>query len=431
MSSDRRPERSALAIIGAGPIGLEAAAWAAAQGWDFTLFEAGEIAEHLRRWGHVRLFSPFGLNHSSWSLELLERHHPGYRPPAADALLDAAEHRRRYLLPLAAVPPMASRIQCRTRVVEVGKEGLSKRDAIGSRERLQRPFRLLLERDGREWMHRAGAVIDASGVYSMPQLLGDGNIPAVGERRASREASDRIRYHLVDVAGSERTAFAGRTTLVVGAGHSAATHLEALSKLAAGAAGTRVVWLYRTLRQPLYPLYENDPLPYRDQLSRLANGLAEQPPDWLRLLPGARIEEVEVEPDQARPVRVRVFTRSGDEELGVDQVLASVGFRPDNRLYRQLQVHECYATGGPIKLAAALLGGSSDCLAQPAAGLELLANPEPGFFVLGNKSYGTNSAFLIANGIDQVREVMQWLDRSTGGRPAVDDPKVSTAETAS
>ncbi len=409
MSMERIPRRSALAIIGAGPIGLEAAAWAADQGWDFAVFEKGEVAEHLRRWGHVQLFSPFGMNHSRWGLELLRRHDSRYAAPPEDALLSADEHRRRYLLPLAELPQLASRIYCGVRVVEVGKAGLAKKDAIGEAARLDRPFRLLLEHEGKETAHLAHAVIDASGVYSNPQFLGDGNIPAVGERTTRRSAPGRLHYHLVDLLGARRSDFAGKTTLVIGAGHSAATHLEALGRLVREASETRVIWACRKHRQPVYERYPDDPLPYRDQLSRLANRLAESPPDWLRFIPGVQVEALEVaHPDPSRIV-VSLRTKTGEEQVEVDQVLASVGFRPDNRVYRQLQVHECYATGGPMKLAGALLGGSSDCLAQESPELELLQNPEPGFFILGNKSYGTNSAFLLSHGIEQVQEVMGAL----------------------
>jgi hypothetical protein len=82
----------------------------------------------------------------------------------------------------------------------------------------------------------------------------------------------------------------------------------------------------------------------------------------------------------------------------------------DHLLFRQLQVHECYATCGPIKLSAALLGaGAADCLAQQSHGAETLTNPEPGFFILGSKSYGRNSTFLMRVGWQQVEEVFSLL----------------------
>jgi hypothetical protein len=82
-----------------------------------------------------------------------------------------------------------------------------------------------------------------------------------------------------------------------------------------------------------------------------------------------------------------------------------VGYSPDTALYRELQVHECYASLGPMKLAAALAGqAGADCLQQVGHGGETLRSPEPNFYILGAKSYGRNSHFLLRIGFEQVRE---------------------------
>ena len=60
----------------------------------------------------------------------------------------------------------------------------------------------------------------------------------------------------------------------------------------------------------------------------------------------------------------------------------------------ELQVHYCYATEGPIKLAAALMtssgGAGGDCLAQVSHGSDSLKNPEPGLYILGVSYYTTS-----------------------------------------
>jgi len=106
-----------------------------------------------------------------------------------------------------------------------------------------------------------------------------------------------------------------------------------------------------------------------------------------------------------------VTLRNGDaEDVEVDRVLALNGGVGDHALYRQLQVHECYATSGPMNLAAALLGeAGGDCLAAGSHGPETLRNPEPGFFILGAKSYGRNSQFLLRIGWQQVDDVFTQL----------------------
>jgi len=110
--------------------------------------------------------------------------------------------------------------------------------------------------------------------------------------------------------------------------------------------------------------------------------------------------------------QVAVTLRNGAaEDVVVDRVLGLNGGVGDHAIYRQLQVHECYATSGPMKLAAALLGASGgDCLAQESHGADTLVNPEPGFFLLGAKSYGRNSQFLLRIGWDQVDDVLGLLE---------------------
>ena len=123
---------------------------------------------------------------------------------------------------------------------------------------------------------------------------------------------------------------------------------------------------------------------------------------------GSTVDEVLSWPPQ-NAFRVVINGARKRVVVEVNQIISHVGFRPDNSIYQQLQVHECYATSGPIKLAASLLVDSGDCLVQAPPGIESLKNPEPDFFIIGNKSYGTNSSFLIRQGIDQVKLIVDHL----------------------
>ena len=88
-----------IAIIGAGPIGIEAALAAISTGFDVEIFERGELADSVRKWGHVRMFSPFGMNSSPEGRARLER--CGFALPQNEALLSGAEFVQSYLTPLA------------------------------------------------------------------------------------------------------------------------------------------------------------------------------------------------------------------------------------------------------------------------------------------------------------------------------------------
>ena len=404
------PPASSVAVIGAGPIGLETAAWGISQGLDVAVFEKYAVGHHIRQWGHVRLFSPFGMNHSQWGVQSLGKAFPDLILPAESTYLTGFQYLTHYLEPLADVPKLSECLFLGVEVAQIGKDKLSKKDHIGHVRRAEHPFRLLLRSGDRELIHRSEAVIDASGVYSSPRFLGNGNIPAPGELPARKQASAHIHYGPPNLCGKNRDQFASRRTLLVGGGHSAATVLEHFYKLSINHLSKKVFWVNKSDQLEPYCVFADDLFPYRDALNKLANQLAASPPGWLDYLPGTSVEEIQRWPDGDRGnFGVLIQTKSSIKQLEVDEIIACVGFTPDNSLYRQLQVHECYASAGPIKLASSLLGESTDCLSQKSQGIETLKNPEPNFFILGNKSYGSNPTFLLRQGIEQVETVMNHL----------------------
>lgn len=396
--SDAKPH---IAILGAGPTGLEAALAAGEAGLPFTIYEAApSVAGNVRAWGHVRLFTPWEMNVSPRMRRHLEA--AGREVPDGSGCPTGHELAERLLEPLAALPEIAPRLRLGTRVLGVGREGLLKHEEIATPERGRRPFRILLaDGSGREWTEAADVVIDATGTWGNPNTLGDGGIPAPGERALESE----IRRDIPDFT-AERSNWAGRTVLLAGAGHSAQTAVRALAELAREAPGTRVVWALRN-PEPGWGTHDGDPLPDRAGLAAAAAELAGGASPAVEARRGAVVEEI------ARPngrFEVTLRNGAGPERIAVDRILSLTGAVGDHGLYRQLQVHECYATCGPIKLSAALLGaGSSDCLAQTTHGAETLTNPEPNFFILGAKSYGRNNTFLMRIGWEQVGEVFGLL----------------------
>jgi hypothetical protein len=387
-----------LAILGAGPIGLEAALAAAERGWPFTVYEASPtVAGHVRDWGHVRLFTPWDMNVSERVRAAL-----GDSAPSGDALPTGHELAERVLDPVAALPQIAPHLRTGTRVRAIGRQGLLKHEAIGSPERTRQPFRLLVADDAGERVEHADVVLDCTGTYGNPNALGDGGIPAPGEDAFA----DRIDRRL-PVFIAEPEAWAGRTVLLTGAGHSAQTAARALAEFARDAPDTRVVWAVRS-PDPTWFGVDDDPLPERAGLTRASTELAAGASDAVEVRLGRVTEALR----GAEDGRVAVTLRNGTaEEVVVDRVIGLNGGVGDFTLYRQLQVHECYATAGPMKLAAALLGNQAggDCLAMPTTGPETLTNPEPGFFLLGAKSYGRNSQFLLRTGWAQVDDVVGLL----------------------
>ena len=401
-STDRR-----IAILGAGPTGIEAALAAADAGLPFILYEAGDrVGSSLGAWGHVRLFSPWNLDISPRMRRHLES--AGVHVPTGNAC-PTGDEVRTILERVAALPSIAPHIRLGHRVRAIGREGLLKHQAIGTPDRARSAFRILLsDPEGNEQIAHAGVVIDASGSYEHPNATGDGGIEAPGES----SLGDAIVRQIPDLLGNPG-GWVGRRTLLIGAGHSAKTAAVDLVRLLAAnpEAGTQVTWALRRA-EPTWETIENDALPARSDLIRRAQSIAQSPPPGFTVRCGVVVDRF-APAGAGNDDAVRVTLRKNDgetEALDVDRILSLTGFVGDHSLYRQLQVHECYATSGPMKLAAALLGSSSvDCMTQESHGAATLANPEPNFFILGSKSYGRNTTFLMRVGWQQVEEVFSTL----------------------
>ena len=400
-----------IAIVGAGPIGLDVALAAADSGYPFTVYEAAaSSAGHVRNWGHVRLFTPWDLNVSPRMRRALAE--AGQSVPGGDACPTGAELVAQVLDPVSALPFLSGHLSYEVRVERIGRTGLLKHEEIGTRARSHHPFRLLLrDGSGREWTEEAEVVVDCTG-NTEPNALGDGGIPAPGEAAAAGV----ITREIPDVAGAPGE-WAGRTVLVVGSGHSATTAVVELVRVAETHPGTHVVW---ALRGDVSEPDPDDSLVQRSALRAKGAAFAADPPACLRVRTGVVVDALAVEESTRAPTgrerpRVGVELRSHDGEVDcveVDRILALTGKVGDHLLYRQLQVHECWATHGPMQLAAALLRqevGSGDCLDQTSLGPETLANPEPGLFILGVKSYGCRSDFLMRVGWHQVDEVFELI----------------------
>ncbi|WP_434594083.1 FAD-dependent oxidoreductase [Streptomyces sp. A5-4] len=375
-----------VAILGAGPVGLDAALACADAGWTFTLYEAGEtVAAHVRAWGHARLFTPWDLNVSG----RMRTHLPD--APTGDDCPTGTELATRLFDPLAALPALEGRIRLRTRVAGIARTGLLKHEHIGTDTRAAAPFALLLDTPDGEDTAEADLVLDCTGTYSHPNTLGSGGIPAPGERALA----ERITRTLPDTGDPGR--WAG-TVLLVGAGKSAQTAARELATLP----GTRIQWAVRG-PAPDWGAVPDDTLPGRQHLVDISRALADGANDRVTVHTGAHVQALSPVGDR---VRASLTTEGGPREIVCDHVVALTGYTGDASLYRQLQVHECYATGAPMNLSAALLGSAGgDCLAQPSVGIEALRNPEPHFFILGAKSYGRLNTFLLRTGYEQIAQL--------------------------
>jgi hypothetical protein len=417
-----------IAILGGGPIGVEAALYGACAGFDVTLFERGQVAQNVREWGHVQVFTEWKRNRSPLAVRLLREQ--GVLLPAGEEY-SSGDELAAYVQTLAELAPLKNRVFPFTQVRAITRDACLKSDYINDLRRAEFPFRLLL-RDARgERVELFDAVLDATGVYSTPNWMGSGGAPCVGEA----ECAHRIDYKLPDVLGAQRDRFAGRSTLVVGSGHSAASTLLSIADLMEQFPTTKLVWIVRRDVPPHgapYTIVAEETSATRAKLHRRVNALVEHPN--VTFLPRTTIEKVA---HDGRNFQVEISTRTNGQlqssGLRVDNIAAHVGFRADPRLWDELPIDLYPPTGAPRLLGEALhaqnlrIGvGLSTGYAEKKPREEaaesapdrwsflvddpqLLHTGEPNFFVIGIKSYGRDAGFLMHNGFRQVRDVFKIL----------------------
>jgi hypothetical protein len=400
-----------IAVLGAGPVGLEAALYARRLGLAVTVYERGRVAEHWQRFGHVRLFSPFGMNATPLGRAAILATRPRHDFPADADCVTAKQHFESYLQPLSEVDELQDCVRAGVEVLHVARLGFLKHEAPGDARRGKQPFRLTVRgADKRETFEEADVVLDCTGTYGQHRWLGDGGVPALGEAAAE----PHLAYGLEDVLGERRRHYAGKNVLVIGSGYSAATAVCDLATLAEQHPDTWVIWLARGARSQPIQRFANDPLRERDRLALRANTLATRTEGNVEYHPHCVIDAIEC-PGPDRGFTLHGRCQGQAKTWAVERVIANVGYTPHTGMYRELQVHECYASLGPMKLAAALLGQKSDdCLKQASCGPDALRNPEPNFFILGQKSYGRGATFLLRTGFEQVRDVFTLVTGQAG-----------------
>ncbi|MBQ1037377.1 MULTISPECIES: FAD-dependent oxidoreductase [Micromonospora] len=382
-------------VIGAGPTGLAAAAHLHERGLPFTILEAGDTpGAAVRQWGHVRVFSPWRYNVDPAARRLLDE--AGWVAPDPEALPTGAELVGDYLQPLAELPQLKPHVRYGARVEAISRLGL---DRLRTAGRDTAPFLLRLA-DGDELFARA--VIDASGTWGTPNVLGASGLPARGEAASVAH----LEHALPDVLGADRGRFVGRHTLVVGAGHSAANTLLSLAELSAAEPGTEVTWAIRTASPTrTYGGGAADALPARGALgSRLR---AHVDAGRIRLLTGFSVHALA--PTDGRVSVVVRHADGTDESITVDRIVAATGFRPDHSIAAELRLDLDPVLGATRAIAPLIDPNEHSCGTVPPHGVDELAHPESGYYAVGMKSYGRAPTFLMATGYEQVRSVVAAL----------------------
>jgi thioredoxin reductase len=400
------PDDLPIVVIGAGPVGLAAAAHLVARGHRPIVLEAGpRVGASVRAWGHVRMFSPWKYDIDPAARRLLDAH--GWIAPEDEAHPTGNDLVEQYLEPLARVPEIASGLRLGTEVI-----GISRRrtDKLGSTRRDAQPFTLRLRTPGGEARLLARSVIDASGTWRTPNPVGADGMPALGED----DLRAHVSYGIPDVLQRDRARFEGRRVLVVGSGHSAFNAVLDLVQLRERAPATRIVWAFR--RGDLVGMTGGggrDELPARGELGARVQALLDG--GSIEVVTGFAVDAISGDCDG-------IVAHSGRSRIGpVDEIVAATGFRPNLEVFRELRVEMDALVESPSVLAPMIDPNLHSCGTVPPHGALELSHPqEQRFFVVGMKSYGRAPTFLMLTGYEQARSVVALLDGDLPAARAVE-----------
>lgn len=381
-----------VAIIGAGPIGLAAAAHLVKRGLTLLVLESGaSVGASVLKWAHVKMFSPWEFNVDKAASELLTD--SGWQTPDLKRMPTGRELFENYLEPLANLPQIKPHVHLNSRVVSVTRQNFDKMKTVG---RDDAPFVLHVENNiGEEQQILVRAVIDASGTYEMPNPAGANGVFAAGEKSISR----KVFYGIPDVKNVDRERYAGKQIAVIGSGHSAFNVLLDLAKLAESEPDTQITWIVRRANtRTLFGGGELDQLPARGLLGSRARKFIES--GVVKLVSGFNVAEFE-------STKEGIVIKSDNQILSVfDEVIVATGFRPDLAMLRELRLNLDEIVESPKVLADLIDPNLHSCGTVYPHGAEELKHPETDFYIAGMKSYGRAPTFLMMTGYEQVRSIV-------------------------
>ncbi|HSI67094.1 MAG TPA: NAD(P)-binding domain-containing protein [Planococcus sp. (in: firmicutes)] len=381
-----------IGIIGAGPIGLAAAAHLYKQGLPFYVFESGaQVGANFLDYKHVRLFSPWLYNIDPASKEILKR--SGWVEPVEKRLPYARDIYTDYLEPLSKTPELEPHIHLSSRVVSIGRKHI---DKSRTKERSNNPFVISAIQNGALTTYEVRAVIDASGTWQTPNPLMSGGYYTPAEE----QAKGSINYGIPDVLGKDKERYQGKHTLVVGSGHSAINTVIQLGQLKERAPDTKISWV---IRKPdfefIAALSKNRFLAQYKLGEKIERLMSKQS---IECFSSFYIEGLH---ESNGKLTVTGANKERVEEI--DEIVVNTGSRPDIELFREIQT-SLHASAECAEGISKLLFEKKGVV-QPH-GERFLRHMEEDFYIIGTKSYGRASSFFLMNGFEQARSIAAYLN---------------------
>lgn len=387
-----------VAIIGAGPTGMAAAAHLVKRNIPFLLFEAGnEVGSSVASWAHIKVFSPWKYNIDKAAKALLEQ--SSWKQPNEDLVHTGRELIDLYLKPLSELPALQKSIYTNSKVIAIGKKGM---DKMKDANRASAPFVVRVQQGDSIRNFEARAVIDASGTWLSPNPVGSGGMFAIGELAHS----DHIFYGIPDVLFKHKMRYAGKSIAVIGGGHSAINTILELEKIKQEFPETEINWILR--KQNITEVYggqADDALEARGALGIKIESLVNE--DKINIYTPFQIFEIKRLNNKLSLIGEQYGKKA--QLPGIDEIIANTGSRPDFSFLPEIRLSISPSVESVDALAALIDPNIHSCGTVRAHGELELRHPEKDFYIVGSKSYGRAPTFLMATGYEQVRSIAAAL----------------------
>lgn len=385
-----------IVIMGAGPIGLAAAAHLVEHKQAFILLEAGhEVAHNIRTWGHVTLFSPWRYNINKAAKALLDTSY--WEEPNLDTLPTGHELIDLYLKPLSNLMQIKPHIQLNSKVVGISRQ---LNDKMKTKNRVEQSFIIYIEQENDIRVIEARAIIDATGTWGNPNPANSTGIWLQNEKALA----NHIQYGIPDINMNTKR-YANKKIAVIGGGHSAINTLLALAELQEENPATKLVWIMRKKSvEEAYGGEEKDALAARGALGVRIHELVDT--GKVEVITPFYISQVKKDEN----IHI-VGIINGEQKVltGFDELIVNAGNRPDLSINSELRLSIDSATESVHALAPLIDPNVHSCGTVRAHGEEILRQPEKNFYIVGAKSYGRAPTFLMATGYEQVRSITAYL----------------------
>ena len=396
-----------VAILGGGPVGVEAALYARFLGYYVILFDARRVGSRLVRWGEHPLPVSWSQATSSLGLAALEAQGMLDGIPNVDALISCQDYVAKYLTPIAKSDLIIESVQINSPAISISRAHWPKGQPNSIKDRAEDEFRLLIDSKVRgQYTQLADIILDCTGTGRRPGGIGPGGGQAIGQSAHGNHFEVGVR----DAAGKDRDKLVGKHTVMFGSGVVACYNAVQLAKLIHEHPSTKLTWIIPQGRKQ------------EDWLRPIAAQLADLAIDASRILTGDRTNVVPLEAWGAESI-----ARDANGKWQLNLLVGeedTLDITADVVLVTEAQQSWDFADGLAIELCPnrQLTVSANEWLKNqtPSDALtiapESFVTSEPHYYVLGSKSVGGDPRFTFAHARQQIQQAFALI----GGRAELD-----------